>query len=445
MSTTATLQTDTSQHAAIARRILDQVFPAGASDNWSVRLWNGEAVRTSTVAPPRFTLVLNRPGALRRMFWPPGDLALGEAYLRGDFDVEGDLISAVGLGDSLLAGTHSQTAGDWLRLVRSLLSLPNDAPPSTVGRRAARLAGAKHSRARDKAAIAYHYDVGNRFYSLWLGHRMQYSCAYFRTGEETIDEAQEAKLDIICRKLRLQPGERLLDIGCGWGGLAMFAAERYGVNSLGLTLSAPQVEYANERIRAAGLSGRVQVKMMDYRDLTDESFDKIVSVGMFEHVGRAHLHEYFSHAHRLLRPRGAFLNHGIASGGRPAASQRLTRLLRLPTFSERYVFPDGELVSVEDALAFATSVGFEVRDVDSWREHYAQTLRLWVAGLEAHREEARRLVDERTYRVWRLYMSGSAHGFLRAQLNVYETLLIKPDTAGISGQPWTREGWYSTA
>lgn len=271
---------------------------------------------------------------------------------------------------------------------------------------------------------------------------MQYSCAYFQTGEEDISAAQQAKMEIICRKLRLQPGERLLDIGCGWGGLAMYAAEKYGVRTLGVALSARQVEYAQGEIQAAGLGDRVRVELKDYRDLSDESFDKIVSVGMFEHVGRRRLHEYFHHAYRVLKPRGAFLNHGIAKGVRATPSHWITRLLRVPSFSDRYVFPDGDLVRIEDALAFATGAGFEVRDVESLREHYARTLRLWVAGLEANREEARCLVDERTYRVWRLFMAGSSHGFSRAQLNVYQALLVKPDQPGTSGQPWTRADWY---
>jgi cyclopropane-fatty-acyl-phospholipid synthase len=389
---------------------------------------------------PRFTLVLNRPGALRRMFWPPGDLALGEAYLRDDFDIEGDMIAAVAFGDRLLASERNPLW--WLALGRELRQLPDDAPEPEVGRQPARLRGRLHSRKRDRAAIQYHYDVGNDFYALWLDGRMVYSCAYFQTGTESIDAAQEAKLDLICRKLRVQPGERLLDVGCGWGGLVNHAAERYGANVLGVTLSEKQAALANERIRAAGLAGRARVELRDYRDLASDSFDKIVSVGMFEHVGRARLPQYFSQAYRLLKPRGVFLNHGIAAQSVRSWPVHLPGMRQRPSFSSRYVFPDGELVPIQDALGYAATAGFEVRDVESWREHYAFTLRHWVNRLEDRRDEARRLVDERTYRVWRLYMSAAAHGFDTARINVYQSLLVKPDRQGVSGLPWTRADWY---
>jgi len=302
---------------------------------------------------------------------------------------------------------------------------------------------ARGIRARDRAAIQYHYDVGNDFYALWLDARMIYSCAYFKTGEETLDAAQEAKLDLICRKLRLRAGETLLDIGCGWGGLAIYAAQKYGVNALGVTLSEKQATLANERIRAAGLAERVRVELRDYRDLSDASFDKIVSVGMFEHVGRAKLAEYFAQAYRLLKPRGVFLNHGIAAQRQPSASNWLARIFTRESFVWRYVFPDGELVPIHDALAFAHRAGFEVRDVESWREHYARTLRHWVARLESRCDEAQQAVDERTYRVWRFYMAGSAYSFDTARVSVYQALLAKPDARGTSGLPLTREDWYA--
>jgi len=437
---------------ALNRSIVTRVFGDARPRDFVIRFWNGETIPPDAGLSPRFTLILNRAGALRRMFSlsAPNDLALGEAYVRGDFDIEGDMIAAVSLGDRITQSPRG--IGDWIALGRDLLALPNAAPSrvSRDGRQRAQLRGAVHSRERDRAAIQYHYDVGNDFYALWLDARMVYSCAYFKTGAETLDAAQEAKLDLICRKLRLHAGETLLDIGCGWGGLVLYAAQQYGVNALGVTLSEKQATLANERIRAVGLTDRVRVELRDYRDLSDASFDKIVSVGMFEHVGRARLSEYFAQAYRLLKPRGVFLNHGIAVNGTSAPSNWLTRIaaqsvapLAGKSFVWQYVFPDGELVPIHDALAFAERAGFEVRDVESWREHYARTLRHWVARLETRRDDARHVVDERTYRVWRLYMASSAYAFDTAKVNVYQTLLAKPDAQGTSGLPWTRGDWYA--
>jgi len=298
------------------------------------------------------------------------------------------------------------------------------------------LHGRRHSTTRDRRAVTYHYDVPGEFYALWLDERMVYSCAYFATPDEDLDAAQERKLDYICRKLRLRRGEKVLDIGCGWGGLIIHAACRYGVEALGITLSEPQAELANERIRRAGLEGRCRVEVRDYREIEEWGvYDKLVSVGMFEHVGEARLPDYFSRAYRLLRPGGAFLNHGISRN--PAAPVR-----REPTFISRHVFPDGELVPIGATLSASEGSGFEVRDVESLREHYALTLGHWVRRLENNAGEARRIVDETTYRVWRLYMSGSAHGFRTGRINVYQTLLARPDR-GESGLPLTRSDWYA--
>jgi cyclopropane-fatty-acyl-phospholipid synthase len=428
---------------AVNRSILARVLANTSPRDFAIRFWNGESILPDPGVTPRFTLVLNRPGALRRMFspFPRNDVALGEAFVRGDFDVEGDLIAATSIGERFVES--SLRMRELISLGRDLLALPNDAGDTSEGRQRAQLRGALHSRERDRAAIQYHYDVGNDFYALWLDASMVYSCAYFKTGAESIDAAQEAKLDVLCRKLRLNADETLLDIGCGWGGLAMYAAEKYGVNALGVTLSEKQAALAKQRIREANLDDRARVELLDYRDLSAESFDKIVSVGMFEHVGRARLDEYFRQAYRLLKPRGVFLNHGIAANGTSRPSNRLTRFAAPQSFVDHYVFPDGELVPIHDALEFAERAGFEVRDVESWREHYARTLRHWVSRLEAHYNDARRVVDERTYRVWRLYMAASAHAFDSAMVNVYQAVLGKPDAHGVSGLPWTREDWYA--
>ncbi|HET9918535.1 MAG TPA: cyclopropane-fatty-acyl-phospholipid synthase family protein, partial [Ktedonobacteraceae bacterium] len=265
--------------------------------------------------------------------------------------------------------------------------------------------------------------------------RMVYSCAYFATPDDDLDTAQQRKLDYLCRKLRLQPGERLLDIGCGWGGLVIYAAQHYGVEAYGITLSQPQAELAQQRIREAGLTDRCRVEMRDYREVQErEAFAKIVSVGMFEHVGEALLSTYFQQAWQLLQPGGVFLNHGIASNGTQRAQTETS-------FNQKYVFPDGELVPISTTLRVAELSGFEVRDVESLREHYALTLRHWVRRLEAHAQEARRATDDVTYRIWRLYISGSIYAFLTGRANIYQTLLAKPEH-GNSRLPLTRGDWY---
>jgi cyclopropane-fatty-acyl-phospholipid synthase len=308
--------------------------------------------------------------------------------------------------------------------------------------------GPRHTPVRDAAAIHFHYDVGNAFYKLFLDRRMVYSCAYFRSQEDSLDVAQVAKLDLICRKLRLKPGERFLDVGSGWGGLVMHAAEHYGVDATGITLSPNQADLANERIAEAGLADRCRVAIRDYRTLTAaDNFDKIASVGMIEHVGLTHLPVYFESVYRALKPGGLFLNHGIVSLGeaRPRSmNERLFRKFwRADAFIDTYVFPDGKLTATDDVIAAAEGVGFEVRDVESLREHYAMTLRHWVRSLEEKSGEAIELVGNHTFRVWRLYMSASANAFTKAAINIIQTLLAKPDAQGHSNIPLTRDDLYA--
>lgn len=445
MTTTNTITqatNDTAQRRAIetTRAVLARLFERDGKRDFAVRLWDGQTLPAAGGFTPRFTLVLTHPGALRRMFFPPGELSLGEAYLRGDFDVEGDMIAAAGLGAAL----EQLSPGDWLQAARQVLSLPVSDPPQVyaAGRQRVKLRGVTHSRARDRAAVTYHYDTGNDFYRLFLGQWMAYSCAYFPTRAADLDSAQAAKFEHICRKLRLQRGERLLDVGCGWGGLLVYAAEKYGVQATGVTLSQPQAEFGQDWIRGAGLVDRAGVVVRDYRDLDPaRPFDKIVSVGMFEHVGRARLPEYFASAYRVLRPGGLFLNHGIAAQQRRAPGWIERIFLQRGQFIQRYIFPDGELVPVSAALAEAEQAGFEVRDVESLREHYALTLRHWVRSLEARRAEALRITDERTYRAWRLYMAASAYGFEAGQINVFQTLLSR-SRAGAVELPLTRSDLY---
>ena len=428
----------------VTLRLLERIFPPPR--DFDIRLWNG--ITLPAAGRSSFTLVLHHPAALRRMFSPPIERSLGEAFIYGDYDLEGDLVAAFTLIHVIFERPRSPA--HFARIARDLLLLTHDGPAHPIGRGRAHLSGVKHTRERDRAAIQYHYDVGNAFYALWLDRSMQYSCAYFPDGTEDLDTAQERKLEHICRKLRLQPGERLLDIGCGWGGLARYAAERFGAQVVGVTLSEKQAAYANERIAQAGLSDRVAVRLQDYRDLRDESFDKIVSVGMFEHVGRSQLPEYFAQVYRLLKPGGLFLNHGIASWrgirqGQPKLNSLTKwlarRILGAQTFSQSYIFPDGELEPVSEVNLLAEQTGFEVRDVENLREHYARTLRHWVRRLEERRAEAIQLADEVTYRTWRFYMSASAYGFGAGYINVNQSLLSRPDR-GRSNLPLTRADLY---
>jgi cyclopropane-fatty-acyl-phospholipid synthase len=379
----------------------------------AIELWNGKRYALGE----RPTVTLRVPAASSVKYLANADLAkLGEAYVEGYIEVDGPIGDAIRAAESLARRLSGDKKGRTPLLFRNL-----------------------HSKKTDSAAIRYHYDVSNDFYGLWLDRRMVYSCAYFRTGEESIDEAQEAKLDHICRKLMLKPGDRFLDIGCGWGALVMHAAERYGVKALGVTLSHNQHALANERIRAAGLEGRCEVRIQDYRDVPGEGvFDKIASIGMFEHVGLKNLPVYFGAIRRLLAEGGVVLNHGITSVDPESRSVGLGA----GDFIGKYVFPHGELPHLSLVIREMGAAGLEVMDSETLRLHYAKTLEHWSARLEASLDQARAFAGEKRLRIWRAYLAGCAHAFAQGWVSIQQVLATKSGDPRRNPLPWTREYMY---
>jgi cyclopropane-fatty-acyl-phospholipid synthase len=429
-----------------AAAIAPLIRALGDARSFAIRFWDGRRLPAPGGRQPDFTLVIRRPAALRHMLLPPTDLAIGEAFVRGEFDIEGDVIAAAALPD--LLSRVGVTTSDVVRAAARLATLSDADPMARPGRVPAHFDGVLHSAARDEAAIRYHYDVGNEFYRLWLDERMVYSCAYFPTDAASLDDAQLAKLDLVLDKLALGDGMRLLDIGCGWGGLLVRAAERADVEAVGITLSERQHAYARDLIAARGLDRRVRVELMDYRAAATAlgRFDRIASVGMAEHVGRARIDEYFASARDALAPGGLFLNHAItAQPSRQVGSGLLlggvlSRVVRSRSFIDAYVFPDGELLTLSEMLGAAQGAGFEVRDAESLRPHYARTLRHWVRRLEDHWDEAVAAANEAIARTWRLYMAGAVIGFERARLDLHQQLLVIPRDDGSSDAGPTR--WW---
>lgn len=392
-----------------------------------VRFWDG-----STFGPDDASarIEVRSPLALRRIVRSPGELGLGRAYVAGELDIAGDVYAVLGLRDfrpDLRLGARDRLAA--VRSAARVGALFGRTPPVAAE---AKLRGRRHTRRRDAAAISHHYDVSNDFYEIVLGPSMTYSCAYFSSPDQSLEEAQRDKYELICRKLRLRPGERVLDVGCGWGSYAIHAAQSYGANVVGVTLSRPQADLAAKRAAEAGVADRVEIRVQDERDVNDGPYDAIASVGMFEHVGAERLAEYFSHLHALLRPGGRLLNHGIS---RPPGEKRARFAKR--SFIEHFVFPDGELHEAGSVVSTMQEAGFEVRDVESLREHYALTLRNWVRNLEAGREEAIAHAGEQRYRVWRLYMAGSALNFEAGRTQVHQILGVRAED-GVSGVPLRR-------
>ncbi|CAM5452274.1 SAM-dependent methyltransferase [Streptomyces aurantiogriseus] len=419
---------------ALVEQLLGAPFPV------RVRAWDG-----SQAGPPDApTLVVRNRRALRRLLFKPGELGLARAWVAGDVEIEGDLYTALDLLAGLIweRGEDARTLSEALRdpqfraAARGLLRLagpplPPSPPPEEV-RRTTHL----HTRRTDRRAISHHYDVGNDFYELVLGPSMVYSCAYWESPAGTLEDAQRDKLELVCRKLALTADQRLLDVGCGWGSMAIHAAREHGVSVVGITLSQEQAAYARKRVADAGLTDRVEIRVQDYRDVTDGPYDAISSIGMAEHVGSTRYLEYATALHALLRPGGRLLNHQIAR--RP---HRDESTYHVDEFIDAYVFPDGELAPVGSTVTQLERAGFEVRDVESIREHYALTLRRWVARLEAEWARAVQLTSPGRARVWRLYMAASALAFERNRIGVNQVLAVRTQPSGTSGMPLRARTW----
>jgi cyclopropane-fatty-acyl-phospholipid synthase len=399
----------------------------------NIRFWDGSELGEAGAT----SIIVRSPEAVRHLLWAPGELGLGRAYVSGQLELEGDVYDLLTLRDNIADAREDADISLGMRGWASML--PAAWKLGLVGRRPppppeeAQLTGRMHSPQRDAAAIRHHYDVSNDFYRVVLGPSMTYSCAYFRRDDMSLDDAQASKYELICRKLGLQPGMRLLDVGCGWGGMVLHAAQHHGVRAVGVTLSAAQHELANKRIIEAGLADQVEVRLQDYRAIDDGPFDAISSIGMFEHVGMEMLEEYFRRLHALLRPKGRLLNHGIS---RPDGSGAVDR----GSFIDRYVFPDGALHEVGRVVSNMADLGFEIRDVHSLREHYATTLRAWVTNLEEQWDEAQVLAGPGRARVWRLYMAASALNFEAGRTGIHQVLAVKAD-GGDAGVPPTRTDW----
>ncbi|MGW6567291.1 class I SAM-dependent methyltransferase [Streptomyces sp. NPDC054975] len=405
-----------------------------------LRAWDGSEAGPAD-AP---VLIVRNRRALRRMLWKPGELGLARAWVAGEIDVEGDLYEVLDRLAGLLweRGEETRSALEAVRdpklraAAAAVLKLagpyPPPAPPAEEMRRRT---GSRHSKRRDKQAISHHYDVGNDFYALVLGPSMVYSCAYWTDGG-TLEDAQRDKLDLIARKLNLKEGDRLLDVGCGWGSMAIHAAREYGAQVVGVTLSREQAAFARKRIAEEGLTDRIEIRVQDYRDVKDGPYDAISSIGMAEHVGEVRYREYADILHSLLRPGGRLLNHQISRRPEPDEAA-----YEVDAFIDAYVFPDGELAPMGRTLTTLENAGFEVRDVEAIREHYALTLRRWVANLEADWDRAVRLTSPGRARIWRLYMAASAVSFERNRIGVNQFLAVKTPESGTSGVPLRPRVW----
>jgi cyclopropane-fatty-acyl-phospholipid synthase len=415
--------------AAQVQPLVDRMFGRlGKRLPLNVRFWDDSRLAAGDPTAP--TVVVRAPEALTHILRRPGELGIGRPWVLGLIDLEhGDIHDALRRGQDA-AGVRF-TARDKLDALR-IAARVGALRPAPLPEAEAKVHGRRHQADRDAESVQYHYDISNAFYRLVLGPTLVYSCAYWDgTDDDTLEQAQERKLDLICRKLQLRPGERFLDVGCGWGSLVLHAAEHYGVQAVGITASKEQAALARERVRAAGLDDRIEIRIQDYRAVSDGPFDKIASVGMYEHVGAKALPTYAQQLYDLLRPGGMVLNHGI--------TRLHDGMQRQASFIDRYVFPDGELHRLAVVVDVLESAGFEVRDVESLREHYARTLRAWSRNLAERQAQALAEVGFQRERVWRLYMAASAVAFEIGRISIVQTLAVKPGAP--HGLPATREQW----
>ena len=396
--------------------------------SFELRLWDNTGANYGS-GRPRFVITVKSLDVLKAILWDPNEISLGDAFVKGDLEVEGDIFAMFEFADFVFRKEHASEQPSYAR--RLAISASNMYRDLHYKMSDLFL----HTLQRDRQAISFHYDKPVEFFAPWLGPSMVYSCAYFRRNSESLEEAQRNKLDLICKKLRLKPGEEMLDIGCGWGSLILHAAKYYGVHATGITLSERQFAFARQRISNEGLDAECDVQLCDYRQISHDSpaFDKISSVGMFEHVGWQNLGTYFETVKKLIKPGGAFLNHGIVSSLEEFKKQG-------PSFIRKYVFPDTALATLPIVTTQAEHAGFELRDIECLREHYERTLHDWVDRLERCKRELLNYVDPETYRVWRLYMAGSAEAFRRAKISIYQILLWNPGSEKPT-LPCTREDW----
>ncbi len=408
----------------------------GYLSNFTIRFWNGETWQPGK-GESGFKVALKHPGALRAMFWPFDKAGLGESYIFDDFDIEGDIFAFVGWLKHIVALIESRSTLSKLNLLRWLMRLPKQRNPrdlSVLGKPRSAGQGIE----ADRRGISLHYNRPSDFYGLFLGKAMQYTCSYFQHADDDLDDSQHRKLDYICNKLRLEPGQRLLDIGCGWGGLLRHAVQHFGVTGVGITLAGEQASWAEKTNKDSGLSDRIQIVYCDYREMKfEQEFDAVSSVGMTEEVGNRNLPIYLRGVSKALKQGGVYLHHAINL--RPH-----TPFPQWTAFARKYVFPNGDLQTLPFVHNAAARVGLEVRDVENLREHYSLTLQKWVRRLEANREAAIDMTDEVTYRIYRLYMAGATMGFDRGIYQLNQTLFVKPEDTGAAHLPLTRAKWYAS-
>lgn len=414
----------------LTRRIIEHIFSGYTGANFSVKFWDGEELEINPGSEKKFSLVLKHPGALKAVFSPPTELNITECYFFNDFDIEGDILSVFEVAENYTPDKLSKP--EIFRILKDLWSITKQKNPRS--HKAFEESGSTHSIERDKSAVQFHYDVSNDFYKLWLDENMVYSGSYFENRKQPLAESQQNKLDYICKKLRLQPGERMLDIGCGFGSLVIHAAQHYNVEALGVTLSKEQKAYADARIKKLGIEDRCRVEIQDYREIPElYKFDKISSVEMLHHIGEENFNVFFKKIYKLLKDTGAFFLLAITN--------REGIKYHSPKFSEKYFMPDYKLVPLHKTLKYAEENNWEVFDVENLREHYELTAKQWLKNLEQNKAEVIKTRDEIIYRIWRLSIALMAMGFEQNLISLYHFIFVKNNKSEYFNNI-TRNDWY---